>query len=432
MKSALPKVLHEVGGRPMIGHVLAAAEALNPARVVVVVGPGMESVAQAVAPHATALQQLPLGTAHAVLAAEATVADLIAQGARVLILYGDGPLISPATLRALTAADAPFAWLGVRPPDPTGYGRLIVEAGELRRIVEEKDASAGERKVGLVWGGLLAGDGQALFDLARRIDNDNAKREYYLTALVALGRAAGQRSVVIESGFDEVRGVNSRAELAEAEAIFQQRRRRDVMEGGATLIAPETVFLSWDTVLAPDVTVEPNVVFGPGVSVARGATIRAFSHLAGVAVEADAIVGPFARLRPGSRVGEGAHVGNFVELKAATLGAGAKANHLSYIGDASVGAKANIGAGTITANYDGVMKHRTEIGAGASIGSNAVLVAPVTVGEGAIVGAGTTVTEAVPDDAIAVARPPLTVSQRSAERHRARLKRIKAEKEGKA
>jgi bifunctional UDP-N-acetylglucosamine pyrophosphorylase/glucosamine-1-phosphate N-acetyltransferase len=237
---------------------------------------------------------------------------------------------------------------------------------------------------------------------------------------------------VVESDFDEVRPANTRAELAETEAVFQIRRRREVMDGGATLIAPETVFLSWDTTLAPDVTVEPNVVFGTGVSVAERATIRAFSHLAGVVVEADAIVGPFARLRPGSRVGEGAHVGNFVELKAATLGAGAKANHLSYIGDATVGAKANIGAGTITANYDGVMKHHTEIGAGASIGSNAVLVAPVTIGEGAIVGAGTTVTEAVPDDAIAVARPTLTVSQRSAERHRARLKRIKADKEGKA
>ena len=325
---------------------------------------------------------------------------------------------------------APFAWLGARPSDPTGYGRLIVENGELTRIVEEKDASPQERKVGLIWGGLLAGEGGALFELARRIDDNNAKREFYLTSLVALGRGAGQRSVVVESDFDEVRPANTRAELAETEAAFQHRRRREVMEAGATLIAPETVFFSWDTALAPDVTVEPNVVFGPGVTVARGAVIRAFSHLAGVAVDAEAIVGPFARLRPGSRVGEGAHVGNFVELKAATLGAGAKANHLSYIGDATVGAKANIGAGTITANYDGVMKHRTEIGAGASIGSNAVLVAPVSVGDGAIVGAGTTITEPVPDDAVAVARAPLSVSQRSAERHRARLKRIKAEKEG--
>jgi len=432
MKSALPKVLHQVGGRSMIGHVLAAAEALDPARIVVVVGPGMESVAAAVAPHPTAIQAEPLGTAHAVLAAEAAVADLVAQGARVLILYGDGALIQPATLRALTAAvdRAPFAWLGARPADPTGYGRLIVEDGELARIVEEKDASAEERKVGLIWGGLLAGEGRALFDLARRIDANNAKHEFYLTSLVALGRAAGQRSVVVESDFDEVRPANTRAELAETEAAFQHRRRREAMEAGATLVAPETVFLSWDTVLAPDVVVEPHVIFGPGVSVAPGATIRGFSHLAGVTVEAGAIVGPFARLRPGSRVGEGAHVGNFVELKAATLGAGAKANHLSYIGDATVGARANVGAGTITANYDGVMKHRTEIGAGASIGSNAVLVAPVSVGEGAIVGAGTTVTTDVAADAIAVARPQLSVSQRSAERHRARLKRIKAEKEG--
>jgi len=431
MQSARPKVLHEVGGRAMIQHVLAAAEALQPARIVVVVGPGMEAVATAALPHPTAIQQEPLGTAHALLAAESSVADVVAEGAQVLVLYGDGPLISPATLRALCAAPGDFAWLGVRPPDPTGYGRLIVERDELVRIVEERDAAAPERAVGLVWGGLLAARGKALFELARRVGNDNAKREYYLTSLVALARAAGLRSGVVESAFDEVRGINSRAELAEAEALFQARRRREVMEAGATLIAPETVFLSWDTELAPDVTVEPHVFFGREVRVAEGATIRAFSHLQGVRIGRDAIIGPFARLRPRSVVGDGAHVGNFVELKAATLGAGAKANHLSYIGDATVGAKANIGAGTITANYDGVMKHRTEIGAGASIGSNAVLVAPVSVGEGAIVGAGTTVTEEVPADAIAVARAPLSVTQRSAERHRARLKRMKDEKEGK-
>jgi len=434
MKSDLPKVLHEVGGRPMIAHVLAAAEALRPHRILVVVGPGMEDVAAAVQPHATAIQQEALGTAHAVLAAESAVAPEIAAGADLLVLYGDGPLISPVTLEALLAplrqSEPPaFAWLGVRPPDPTGYGRLVMQGGSLDRIVEEKDATPEERAVPLVWGGLVAGAGRRFFELARRIDNRNAKREYYLTALVALGNAEAAPSVVVESAFDEVRGINSRGELAEAEAIFQQRRRRAAMAEGATLVAPETVFFSWDTRLGRDVTVEPNVIFGSGVTLEDGVIVRGFSHLAGVVVRRGAIVGPFARLRPGSEVGEGAHVGNFVDLKAANLGKGAKANHLSYVGDADVGAGANIGAGTITANYDGVMKHRTAIGAGSSIGSNAVLVAPVAVGDGAIVGAGATITQDVPADAIVATRAPLTVTERSAARYRARLKRMKAERE---
>jgi bifunctional UDP-N-acetylglucosamine pyrophosphorylase/glucosamine-1-phosphate N-acetyltransferase len=434
MKSALPKVLHPVAGRPMINHVLAAAEALDPARIVVVVAPGMESVAAAVAPHATAIQDKPLGTAHAVLAARDALRAELAAGADVLVLYGDGPLISPGTLGAMLAerrrsGGPAFVWLGVRPPDPTGYGRLVMQDGHLARIVEEKDASPEERAVALVWGGLVAGAGPALFELAAKIDDNNAKREFYLTSLVGIGNAAGAPSGVVETAFDEVRGVNSRQELAEAEAILQQRLRRRAMAEGATLVAPETVFLSWDTVLGRDVTIEPHVVFGPGVTVEDGVVIRAFCHLVGVTVRGGAQVGPFARLRPGSEVGEGAHVGNFVELKAARLGAGAKANHLAYVGDASVGAGANIGAGTITANYDGVMKHRTEIGAGAAIGSNTVLVAPVTVGEGAVVGAGSTITQAVPADAIVATRAPMTVTERSAARYRARLKAIKAEKE---
>jgi len=434
MKSALPKVLHPVAGRPMVNHVIAAAEALEPARIVVVVAPGMEQVAAAVRPHATAIQQRPLGTAHAVRAAEPALAAELAGGADVLVLYGDGPLISPATLEAMLAerrrpGGPAFVWLGVRPPDPTGYGRLVLRDGSLARIVEEKDATPEERAIGLVWGGLVAGEGRRLFELAARIDDDNAKREFYLTALVGVGNAAGAASGVVESGFDEVRGVNSRQELAEAEAIIQQRLRRRAMAEGATLVAPETVFLCWDTKLGRDVTVEPHVIFGPGVTVEDGVEIRGFSHLAGVTIRGGAVVGPFARLRPGSEVGEGAHVGNFVELKAATLGKGAKANHLAYVGDASVGAGANIGAGTITANYDGVMKHRTEIGADASIGSNTVLVAPVSVGEGAIVGAGSTITQSVPADAIVATRAPATVTERSAGRYRARLKALKAEKE---
>jgi len=437
MKSALPKVLHPVAGRPMVGHVIAAAEALAPARIVVVVAPGMESVAAAVQPHAVAIQDRPLGTAHAVRAAESALEAELAAGADVLVLYGDGPLISPATLRAMLAerrrpGGPAFVWLGVRPPDPTGYGRLVLRDGQLQRIVEEKDATPEERALGLVWGGLVAGEGRRLFELAARIDDNNAKREFYLTALVGIGNAAGAPSGVVESGFDEVRGVNSRQELAEAEAIAQQRLRRRALAEGATLVAPETVFLSWDTRLGRDVTIEPHVVFGPGVTVEDGVEIRAFCHLAGVTIRQGAIVGPFARLRPGSEVGEGAHVGNFVELKAATLGKGAKANHLAYVGDASVGAGANIGAGTITANYDGVMKHRTEIGAGAAIGSNSVLVAPVTVGEGAVVGAGSTITQSVPADAIVTTRAPMTVTERSAGRYRARLKALKDEKAGKA
>lgn len=436
MKSALPKVLHPVAGRPMINHVLAAAEALDPARIVVVVAPGMESVAAAVAPHATAIQEKPLGTAHAVLAARAALQAELAAGANVLVLYGDGPLILPETLNAMLAerrrpGGPAFVWLGVRPPDPTGYGRLLMDGEQLQRIVEEKDASAEQRRVGLVWGGLIAGAGPALFDLAARIDDNNAKREFYLTSLVALGNAAGAASGVVETDFEEVCPANSRQELAEAEALFQQRLRRRAMAEGATLVAPETVFLSWDTVLGRDVTIEPHVVFGPGVTVEDGVVIRAFCHLVGVTIRGGAQIGPFARLRPGSEVGEGAHVGNFVELKATQLGAGAKANHLAYVGDASVGPGANIGAGTITANYDGVMKHRTEIGPNVAIGSNTVLVAPVTVGEGAVVGAGSTITQSVPADAIVATRAPMTVTERSAARYKARLKAIKAEKERK-
>lgn len=434
MKSTKPKVLHEVGGRTMIAHVIAAAEALQPRQIVVVLGKAMEQVAAAVAPHTTAVQDPPLGTAHAVAAAGAALQAALAEGADVLVLYGDGPLISPSTLEAMRQrlAQEPRAamvWLGVRPPDPTGYGRLIVGAdGSVLRIVEEKDATSDERSERLVWGGLMLAAGPKLFELLPKVSNNNAKGEYYLTSLVALGRAEGAASAVVETDVDEVRGVNSRAELAEAEAIFQNRKRRAAMEAGATLIAPETVFFSWDTQLGRDVTLEPHVIFGPGVVLEDGVTLRGFSHLAGVTVRKGAVIGPFARLRPGSEIGEGAHIGNFVEVKAGKLGAGAKANHLTYIGDAEVGAGANIGAGTITANYDGISKHKTSIGAGASIGSNVVLVAPVTVGAGAIVGAGSVITQPVSADAIAATRAPLTTSERAAARYRARLKRLRDEK----
>ncbi|MEO1194377.1 MAG: bifunctional UDP-N-acetylglucosamine diphosphorylase/glucosamine-1-phosphate N-acetyltransferase GlmU [Pseudomonadota bacterium] len=430
MRSSLPKVLHPVASRPMIGHVLAVAESLSPEIIVTVVAPGSPAVEAAVAPHPTAVQSPALGTAHAVLAAAGALRPAVDAGADILVLYGDGPLITAESLQALLSVrereDPPaFVWLGVRPPDPTGYGRLILEQGQLQRIVEEREASEAERALGLVWGGLLLGAGRALLELASRIDNHNAKGEYYLTDLVALGSEAGLDSAVAETAFDDVRGVNSRAELAAAEAIYQDRLRAKHLDAGVTLIQPDSVTFAWDTEIAPDVTIEPNVIFGPGVTIASGAVIKGFSHLSGVTIGAGVEVGPFARLRPGVVLEAGSRVGNFVEVKAATLGAGAKANHLAYIGDATVGAGANIGAGTITANYNGIYKSRTEIGAGASIGSNAVLVAPVSVGEGAIVGAGSVITKAVEADAIATTRAPQQAQPRAAERYRARLKRSK-------
>jgi len=431
MKSTLPKVLHPVAGRPMVKHVLAVAESLKPAKIVTVVAPGMDAVADAVAPHPTALQRDALGTAHAVLAAEAELQAELQAGADVLVLYGDGPLITAETLQAMLderrRPGAPaFVWLGVRPPNPGGYGRMVLEVGRLTRIVEEKDASGEERAIGLVWGGLVAGDGPRLFSLARRIDNRNAKGEYYLTSLVALGNAEGAPSGVAECPFEEVLGVNSRAELAAAEAIYQDRLRRRFLAEGVTLVQPQSVTFAWDTVLGRDVVIEPNVIFGPGAVVEDEVEIRGFSHIAGARIGRGSTVGPFARLRPGTELDDGVHVGNFVEVKQAHLGQGAKANHLSYIGDAAVGAGANIGAGTITANYNGIFKSRTEVGAGASTGSNSVLVAPVRLGEGSILGAGSVLTQDVPDDAIASTRAPLTVSERAAARYRARLRREKA------
>ncbi len=431
MKSALPKVLHPVAGRPMINHVLAVAESLGPAKIVTVVAPGMEAVAAAVAPHPVAVQSQPLGTAHAVLAAREALAPELAAGADVLVLYGDGPLITPETLSRMLearAGEAPPAlvWLGVQLSDPTGYGRLILDKdGALARIVEERDATEKERAVDLIWGGLLAGEGKLLFKLAAAVDNKNAKGEYYLTSLVRLGNAALARSAVVECGFEEVLGVNSRSELAEAEAHLQQRLRRRAMADGASLIAPETVTLSWDTVIGRDVTIEPYVIFGPGVEVEEGAVIHGFSHLADVRIGREATVGPFARVRGGASLGEGVRVGNFVELKAVQMGDGAKAAHLAYLGDATVGAEANIGAGTITANYNGVYKSRTEIAAGASTGSNSVLIAPMTLGEGAIVGAGSVMSTDVPADAIATTRAPLDIRTDKAARYRARLKETK-------
>ena len=406
MKSDLHKVLHPVAGRPMLLHLLASAATLSPARTVVVTGAGREQVEAAVTPLGAkiAVQAEQLGTGHAVMQAREALAGFAGD---VLILYGDVPLVRAETMRTmierLDADDAPaVVVLGFRPDNAGAYGRLIVAEGSdrLEKIVEFKDADAAERAVTLCNSGLMAARGELLFDLLARLGNDNAAGEYYLTDVVELSGAA----VVVEASADEVTGVNSRGELATVEAMWQQARRAQAMADGATLIAPETVWFAHDTTLGRDVTIEPNVVFGPGVSVADGATIRAFSHLEGATVGARADVGPYARLRPGAVLAESAKVGNFVEIKKATVGVGAKVNHLSYIGDAEVGARANIGAGTITCNYDGFFKYRTVIGEGAFVGSNSALVAPVSVGAGAIVGAGSVVVRDVTADSLALAR----------------------------
>jgi len=423
MKSDLPKVLHPLAGRPMIGHVLEAVAALKPARQLVVIGPDMAALAKAVAPVQTAVQERQLGTADAVKAARAGLGDF---NGTVLVLYGDTPLLTPATLAALIEArefrpEPSVVVLGFRPAEPGAYGRLVVGAdGRLEAIVEARDATPAERAITLCNSGVMAIDGRHLFLLLDAIGNDNAKREFYLTDVVKLARARGLVCRHIEADAAELMGVNSRAELAEAEAALQARLRRAAMDAGATLLDPATTYFSHDTRLGRDVTVGPSVVFGPGVTVGDRVEVRAFCQLEGAVVEDDAIVGPFARLRPGARIGRGAHVGNFVEIKNAVLEAGAKANHLSYIGDARVGAAANVGAGTITCNYDGFVKAHTDIGKGAFIGSNTALVAPVAVGDNAIVGAGSVITEDVPADALAVARGRQKTSKGGAAKFRAR------------
>lgn len=430
MQSDLPKVLHAVGGLPLLGHALRSAAALTPERIVVVAGHGAEAVETALAglaPYAIAVrQECQNGTAHAVAQAAPALAGFAGDA---VVLYGDTPFISPATLLAMTAARAAGAdvvVLGFEAVDPGRYGRLIVEGDRLTRIVEFKDATADERAVTLCNSGVVMARADLLFDLVAQVGNDNAAKEFYLTDIVELANGQGRHCAVVTCPETETLGINTRAELAGAEAVFQTRRRAEVMAAGATLTAPETVFLSVDTVLGRDVVVEPNVVFGPGVTVADGAQIRAFSHLEGAHVGAGAVVGPYARLRPGTVLGTGTRVGNFVETKNADLAAGVKVNHLSYVGDAAIGAESNIGAGTITCNYDGVLKHRTTIGAGAFIGSNTMLVAPVTVGDRALTASGSVITSDVPDGALAVARGRQVNKPGLAVRLRDRLLAIKA------
>ncbi len=407
MKSRLPKVLHPIAGRPMIAHVLANLAPLAPEPAVVVVAPDMPGVASAVAPHRAAVQERQLGTGHSVLAAGEALGEGMDD---LLILYGDTPFISTATLRRLVErrrqSDAPAAVvLGMRPADPAQYGRLVMNgSGRLEAIVEFADADENLRREGLCNSGVMAVDGRRIWDLLARVGRDNAKGEYYLTDIVALAHGDGLGAVALEAPAEELLGINSRAELAAAEVAMQKQLRHRAMEEGATLIDPSTVWLSFDTKLGRDVTVGPNVFFGPGVEVADGAEIRGFCHLEGARIGEGAVIGPFARLRPGSVIGEGARIGNFVETKNLRLGAGAKANHLSYLGDARVGEGANVGAGAITCNYDGYGKYETTIVAGAFIGTNSSLVAPVTIGPGAIVAAGSVVTEDVPADALAIAR----------------------------
>ncbi|MBT8408508.1 MAG: bifunctional UDP-N-acetylglucosamine diphosphorylase/glucosamine-1-phosphate N-acetyltransferase GlmU [Alphaproteobacteria bacterium] len=408
MQSDLPKVLHRLGGAPLFAHALAAGAALDPERTVLVTGHGAAGVAEAVAeidPRIVIVEQdQQLGTAHAVRMAAAALAG--AEG-DAIVLYGDTPLIRPQTLQAMIAARKAghaVVVLGFEAADPARYGRLVMDGRELTRIVEFKDASADERQITLCNSGVVAADCATLFDLIAEVGNHNASGEYYLTDIVEIARARGLSATAVTCPEEETLGVNSRADLAAAEAAFQTRRRAEALEDGVTLVAPETVYFSHDTVIGRDALVEPNVVFGPGVSVETGARIRAFSHLEGAHVGRGAIVGPFARLRPGAELANEARIGNFVEIKNAQVGEGAKVNHLTYIGDARIGEAANVGAGTVTCNYDGVAKHLTEIGARAFIGSDTMLVAPVRVGDDAMTATGSVITEDVPDGAMAVAR----------------------------
>ncbi|MBX9774491.1 MAG: bifunctional UDP-N-acetylglucosamine diphosphorylase/glucosamine-1-phosphate N-acetyltransferase GlmU [Xanthobacteraceae bacterium] len=432
MRSARPKVLHEIAKQSLLAHVLAAVRQAGGSAVAVVVGPDASAVSAEAARNAPGaeifVQNERRGTAHAVLAAEQALAR---NADDTLIIFGDTPLIRPEILRRMREAlakGAAIAVLGFRPKDPSGYGRLVMEDDDLVAIREELDATPAERKTDLCNGGLMALAGKSAMTILKRIGNDNRKGEFYLTDAVAIARAMKLKAVVIETEEDDVRGINTKAQLAETEAALQQRLRKAAMDAGVTLVAPETVFLAADTKFGRDVTVEPYVVFGPGVTVEDNAVIRSFSHLDHAHVGKGALVGPYARLRPGAKLGADVHIGNFVEVKEAVIEDGAKANHLAYIGDARLGAGSNFGAGAIVCNYDGAAKHRTDIGKNAFIGSNAALVAPVTIGDGAYVATGSVITHNVPADALAIARERQVVKEEGASRIRA----IKAAAKAKA
>jgi bifunctional UDP-N-acetylglucosamine pyrophosphorylase/glucosamine-1-phosphate N-acetyltransferase len=411
MESDLPKVLHKIGGAPLLHHAMLSASALEPERCIVVTGHGgdaVEAAAKEFDPDAVAVRQSEqLGTAHAVLQARDALDGFDGD---VIVLYGDTPFITTETLEQMIAARAAHdvVVLGFNAADPGRYGRLIMDGPSLKRIVEFKDASDEERSITLCNSGVICAESGTLFDLLTEVGSDNAAGEYYLPDIVGIATARGLTATAVTCTEAETLGINSRLELAAAEALFQQAKRRDLIEDGVVMQAPDTVFLSFDTIIGRDAEIEPNVVFAPGVTVESGARIRAFSHLEGAHVSRGAIVGPFARLRPGAELAEDVHIGNFVEIKNASIDEGAKVNHLTYIGDAEVGARTNIGAGTITCNYDGVMKHRTNIGRDTFIGSNTMLVAPVTVGNEAMTATATVVTKDVPDGAMAIARAEQT------------------------
>ncbi|WP_031231077.1 bifunctional UDP-N-acetylglucosamine diphosphorylase/glucosamine-1-phosphate N-acetyltransferase GlmU [Asticcacaulis sp. YBE204] len=408
MKSPVPKVLHTVAGRTMLDLAIDAAEGLGCDRIVVVVGahsPQVGETARArLGVENVVIQDPPLGTGHAVLAAKDALADFDGQ---VVVSYADCPLIDTAVLKTVfdLADTSDLAVLGFEAADPGAYGRLIIEGdNDLSAIVEAKEASPEQLAITACNSGVLAADRATLFSLLGEVTNANAKGEYYLTDVVGLAKGRGLKPKTCFVAEDDVIGVNSQAERAVAEGIWQTRRRHELMRDGVTMTAPDTVFLSWDTQIAAGVIVEPNVVFAEGVSVESGAVIRAFSHLEGAKVGAGALIGPYARLRPGAEIGKDVHIGNFVEVKNVRMGEGAKANHLSYLGDGEVGAKANIGAGTIFCNYDGFFKHKTIVGENAFVGSNTALVAPVTIGAGAITGSGSVIVQDVPADALAFER----------------------------
>lgn len=423
MKSALPKVLHPLAGWPMVRHVLENVRRLKPARIVGVVSPGAREVAAAFAPHPTVIQRRPRGTGDA---AKAALAALKGHRGPVLVVFADAPLLTTATLQRLVAecrkAKAAVGVLGFIARDPSPYGRLIVRGGVLERIVESRDADDVERAVDFCNSGVMCVDGTLIGSLLRAIGNDNVKNEFYLTDAVALARAAGHAAIAVEGEEAEFQGINSRAELAMAEKALQQRLRAAALESGVSMTDPDTVWLAADTKLSPDVTIGPNVRFGTGVAVGAGTRIEAFCDIEGVRVGRGARIGPFARIRPGSDVADDVHIGNFVELKATRMARGAKANHLAYLGDADIGAASNIGAGTIAVNYDGYGKWRTVVGAEAFVGSNSSLIAPVRIGRGANVTAGSVITDDVPAGAVAFGRTRQATKKGRAAELRAKLK----------
>ncbi|MBL3574033.1 bifunctional UDP-N-acetylglucosamine diphosphorylase/glucosamine-1-phosphate N-acetyltransferase GlmU [Rhodovulum sulfidophilum] len=433
MMSDRAKVLHEVAGAPLLAHAMAAGRALDPARTVVVTGHQAEAVRAAaldIDPEVAVAEQTErLGTGHAVAQARPALEGFSGDA---IVLYGDTPFIRPGTLEAMAAARARHAVvvLGFHAADPKRYGRLVMAGETLDRIVEYNDATEDERALTLCNSGVIAADCATLFELIGALSNDNAAGEYYLTDVVGLARARGLSAGVVICDEAETLGVNSRTDLAAAEAAFQARARARALENGVTLVAPETVFFAFDTVIGRDAVIEPNVIFGPDVTVESGARIRAFSHLEGCHVSRGAVVGPFARLRPGAELAEDVRVGNFVEIKNAQVAEGAKVNHLTYIGDATIGEQANIGAGTVTCNYDGVFKHRTEIGAHAFIGSDTMLVAPVRIGAHAMTASGSVITSDVPEDALALGRARQQVKPGLARRLMDRLRAEKAKRKG--